>query len=110
MTVSCGKPVPDCGRHAHALATCMQDVEAMSGSTVDAMADAIDHSHTVLYAVSLEYKESANCKLECMYAHSAGVEMIPMMLQDNFKANGWLGMMLGTRLWCVAVAMQPGPH
>ena len=77
----------------------------MSGSTVDAMADAIDHSHTVLYAVSLEYKESANCKLECMYAHSAGVEMIPMMLQDNFKANGWLGMMLGTRLWCVA--MQP---
>lgn len=26
----------------------------MSGSTVDAMADAIDHSHTVLYGVSLE--------------------------------------------------------
>ena len=28
-------------------------------------------------------KESANCKLECLYAHSAGVEMIPMMLQDS---------------------------
>lgn len=32
-------------------------------------------------------KESANCKLECMYAHSARVEMIPMMLQDNCESS-----------------------
>jgi hypothetical protein len=31
---------------------------------VDAMSDAIDNCVVFLYAVSLEYKESANCRLE----------------------------------------------
>ena len=75
------------------------------------MADAIDQSSAVCYGVSREYKESANCKLEgkvckltrlcflaqtlsntclvAMYAHQAGVNLVPMMLVDNYKANGW---------------------
>lgn len=31
-----------------------------------------------------------------MYAHQTGTQMIPLMLEDNYKANGWLGMILGT--------------
>lgn len=27
-------------------------------------------------------------------------DMIPLMMQANFKAKGWLGLILGTRLWC----------
>ena len=34
-----------------------------------------------------------------MYAHQSGVQMIPVMLEDNWQPNGWLGMLLGTRLW-----------
>jgi hypothetical protein len=78
---------------------CWLDVEQMSGSTVDAMADAIDHSYAVVYGISLEYKESANCRLEAMYAHQAKVQMIPLLLQENYTAKGWLGMLLGTQLW-----------
>jgi hypothetical protein len=78
---------------------CWLDVEQMSGSTVDAMADAIDHSYAVVYGISLAYKESANCRLEAMYAHQAKVQMIPMLLQDGYVAKGWLGMLLGTQLW-----------
>ena len=25
--------------------------------------------------------------------------MIPIMLEEEYKANGWLGLVLGTRLW-----------
>ena len=54
------------------------------------MADAIDKAIKVLYGVSLAYKESQNCKLEAQYAHAAGVAMVPMMLQEDYKANGWV--------------------
>ena len=36
----------------------------MKGSTVDAMADGVDHAALVLFGVSSAYKESANCRLE----------------------------------------------
>ena len=31
------------------------------------MSTAIEDAEVVLYAVSLSYKESANCRLECQY-------------------------------------------
>ena len=37
----------------------------IAGSTVGAMADAIEKSAIVLCFVSKKYKESANCRLEC---------------------------------------------
>jgi hypothetical protein len=40
----------------------------------------------MLYALS---------RLEALYAHQAGVTMLPIMLEENYKANGWLGMLLG---------------
>lgn len=75
------------------------DTEQMRGSTVEAMAEAIDNSQAVLYGVSEQYKESANCKLEAMYAHQQSVQMLPLMLASDYKANGWLGFLLGTSLW-----------
>jgi hypothetical protein len=38
------------------------DVEQMQGSTVVAMADAIDCAYAVCYGISADYKESANCR------------------------------------------------
>ena len=64
------------------------DVEQMSGSTVDAMADAVDHSSAVCFGISLEYKESANCKMEAQYAMQAGKQLVPMMLVDGYRPNG----------------------
>jgi hypothetical protein len=77
------------------------DVEKMAGSTVDAMATAIDAAQVVVYGVSEDYKLSRNCRLEAMYAHQQGVQMVPLMLVDpsKYRANGWLGMLLGVRLW-----------
>ena len=36
----------------------------------------------------------------CLQGMQNECDMIPLMLQSNFKANGWLGLILGTRLWC----------
>ena len=54
------------------------------------MSDAVDNAEVMLYAVSEKYKESGNCRLEANYAHQQDVEMIPLMVQEDYKAKGWL--------------------
>ena len=63
---------------------------------MDAMSDAIEGAEVMLYGVSLPYKESANCRLEANYAMQQELDMIPCMMQDGFRAKGWLGLILGT--------------
>jgi hypothetical protein len=31
--------------------------------------------------------------------------MIPLMVQKDYKPKGWLGMILGTRMWCVPLTL-----
>ena len=71
----------------------------MKGSTVDAMSDAVDNAEVMLFCVSLAYKESANCRLECSYGHQQEVSMIPLMMEEGYRPPGWLGLLLGTRGW-----------
>ena len=63
------------------------------------MAEAVDGASVVLFGVSLEYKESANCRLEANYAHQQQKPLIPLMMQRGYVAKGWLGLLLGTALW-----------
>ena len=39
---------------------------------MDAMSDAVEGAEVVLYGVSKQYKESANCRLEANYAYQRG--------------------------------------
>ena len=69
------------------------DVEQMRGSTVDAMAAAVENAACLLIFMSREYKESANCRLEANYAQAQGVPMAFVMLphEQGWKPNGWAG-------------------
>ena len=60
----------------------------------------------MLYGVSLAYKESANCRLEANYAHQQELDMIPLMMSEDCKPKGWLGLILGTRMWCKYALLQ----
>ena len=40
------------------------DTEMMSGSTLDAMAAAVENAYCVLVCITERYKASANCRLE----------------------------------------------
>ena len=53
----------------------------------------------VLYGTSTKYKQSERCKREAQYAHQCGKNMVPLMMQDQYRCDGWLGFVLGTRLW-----------
>ena len=53
----------------------------------------------MLYGVSLAYKESSNCRMEANYAHQQELDMIPLMMTQGYSAKGWLGLILGTRMW-----------
>ncbi|KAH9254672.1 hypothetical protein BASA81_007439 [Batrachochytrium salamandrivorans] len=47
------------------------------------------------------YRESANCKLECQFAHNNNRKLIPVLVEPGyvFKADGWLGLLLGSKLY-----------
>ena len=63
------------------------------------MSAAIEDAAVVVYGISKAYKESTNCRLEAQYAHQQEKEMLPLMMEEGYRPNGWLGMLLGVRLW-----------
>ena len=75
------------------------DFEQMRGSTVDSMAVAVENAEVILIGVSKQYKESTNCRLEANYSMQREVPAIPLMLVAGYQAEGWLGMLIGTRMW-----------
>jgi len=75
------------------------DIEKMQGSTVEVMADAVEEAAVMCYGISRAYKESANCRLEAQYAYQQQLDMVPLMMEERYSAKGWLGMLLGVRLY-----------
>ena len=99
------------------------DIEKMQGSTVEAMSAAVEECAVMCYGISEAYKESTNCRMEAQYAHQQEKDMVkirtvctshmihttqvhttlrmqvPLMMEDGYRAKGWLGMLLGVRLW-----------
>ena len=75
------------------------DLEQMGGSTLETMAKAVEDSSVVLICLSELYKESPNCRSEAEYTYKLGKDIIPLMMQHNYKPDGWLGFLLGTKFW-----------
>jgi hypothetical protein len=63
------------------------------------MSKAVEDAAAVVFGVSRAYKESTNCRLEAQYAMQREVDTVPLMLVDGYRPDGWLGMLMGTRLW-----------
>jgi len=75
------------------------DIEQMSGNTLEAMAHAVEGSSLVIILVSEAYKNSVNCRREGDYIAALKKPFIPVLCADGYKADGWLGILLGTDLW-----------
>ncbi len=63
------------------------------------MASAVENASVLLVGVSKSYQESANCRLEFEHAHQRKVSIIPIMTEKDFIPSGWLGLLLGMKLW-----------
>ena len=75
------------------------DLEQMGGSTLETMAKAVENATVILVCVSQRYKESPNCRSEAEYAYQLRKDIIPLMMERNYRPDGWLGMIVGTKLW-----------
>ncbi|XP_053407665.1 uncharacterized protein LOC123547444 [Mercenaria mercenaria] len=72
------------------------DIEKLEGSTVDAMADAVENSKIVLVCMSRKYKNSPNCRAEANYAFQKKRQIIPLKMERGYEPDGWLGFIIGT--------------
>ena len=61
--------------------------------------EAVEDSAVMCYGISQAYKESTNCRLEAQYAFQQELDMVPLMMEEEYRAKGWLGMLLGVRLY-----------
>jgi len=77
------------------------DVDDMQGhtSTLEAMAHAVENASHVVVALSPGYKESPNCRLEAEYAVQKNKRVIPIVVHPGYKPDGWLGILLGAKLF-----------
>lgn len=75
------------------------DQDNMTGNVFTAMASAIENASVVLIAVNEEYSKSRYCRLEAEYATERNKSIIPMSMQNDFTAGGWLGLIIGGKLY-----------
>ncbi|XP_077993817.1 uncharacterized protein LOC144447616 [Glandiceps talaboti] len=75
------------------------DLDQMGGSTLQAMADAVENAAVVLVCVSQKYKDSPNCRVEGEYAFQQRKKVVPLMVEENYRPTGWLGAILGTKFY-----------
>ncbi|XP_076113674.1 uncharacterized protein LOC143081913 [Mytilus galloprovincialis] len=73
------------------------DVDNMHGSTIDSMAKAVEEAYIVLMCYSFKYKNSDSCRNEAEYAYTLKKNIIPLKMEKDYKADGWLGFIIGAK-------------
>ncbi|KAL3892257.1 hypothetical protein ACJMK2_004481, partial [Sinanodonta woodiana] len=88
------------------------DIGNMGGSTSQTMAEAIESAHVFLFCCSQGYKNSNNCRQEADYASSLGerLHMIPLLMEEGYKADGWLGFYVGREYFYDFSGKYPREH
>ena len=75
------------------------DFDQMHGNVMDAMAQAIEQSHTIIICMSEEYRKSNYCRAEAHYAFQRQLKIVPVLLQKHYKPDGWLLFLIGQLLY-----------
>lgn len=75
------------------------DIDDMHGSTLQTMANAVEKADIVLVCFSQKYKNSDNCRAEAEYAFQLKKKIIPLKMEGGYKADGWLGFIIGAKLF-----------
>ncbi|CAF3665638.1 unnamed protein product [Rotaria sp. Silwood1] len=75
------------------------DFDHMHGNVMDAMARAIEGSHTIVICMSEQYTHSNYCRAEAQYAFKRQLKIVPVLLQEFYKPDGWLAFLIGELLY-----------
>jgi len=71
------------------------DFDQMHGNVMDAMAQAIEQSQTIIICISEQYRKSNYCRAEAHYAFQCQRKIIPIFSQKDYKPDGWLLFLIG---------------
>lgn len=63
------------------------------------MADAVEKSEFVLLCISDSYKRSVYCQAEAEYAFRCKRHLLPCIVRQGYRADGWLGLIIGSRIY-----------
>lgn len=75
------------------------DYDQIHGNVMDAMAQAIERSNTILICMSEQYRKSNYCRAEAHYAFQRQLKIVPILLQEHYKPDGWLLFLIGQLLY-----------
>ena len=75
------------------------DRDCLRGSLMVGIANAIENSEYVLICMSNTYKQSVYCQSEAHYAFERGCKLIPILIEPNYKPDGWLGIIVSGKLY-----------
>jgi hypothetical protein len=75
------------------------DFDQMHGNIMDAIAEAIEQLHTIIICMSEDYRKSNYCRAEAHYAFQRQRKIVPVLLQQHYKADGWLLFIIGQLLY-----------
>jgi len=71
----------------------------MNFLAMSAMADAVENSEFIIMCMSDSYKQSTYCQAEAEYAFKCKRRLIPLIMRQGYKPDGWLGFMIGSRIY-----------
>ncbi|VDN12690.1 unnamed protein product [Dibothriocephalus latus] len=79
------------------------DVDHMShGSFVDEMAEGVEGASALILGLCQAFKDSPHCRQEMRYAYEQRVPFYPILLEEDYKPDGWLAFMLATIIYLPA--------
>jgi hypothetical protein len=75
-------------------------IDSMASHDVhSSVANAVKNSEIILICMSTEYNNSSSCRLECQYAVQLNRRIIPIRVQQKFRADGWLSLITADLLF-----------
>ncbi|XP_052279283.1 uncharacterized protein LOC127877442 isoform X3 [Dreissena polymorpha] len=77
------------------------DVQEMNKyqNVLEGMARAVEEASIVLICYSEHYQNSRNCRTEAEYVYAKDKPFIPLKMQRGYMAEGWLGILVGVKLY-----------
>ena len=63
------------------------------------MASVVEEASVFVYGMSQAFKDSADCRKMAQYSYQCNVDMVPLKMEQGYRADGWLGILLGSALW-----------
>ena len=79
---------------------CWMDINGgMKNDIYDSMAEGVQDAACLICFMTQAYQDSVNCKLELKFAQQSGVPIIPIMMQADFAAKGWLAILTAGSIW-----------